>query len=107
MKTTIFLLAAALAALAGCDLDKKVNVSGATTLMDGGRCNFDVKEEGRMVPIDRSTGDVLGLFERHPDGCVQLTTPEGYAPLVNDCLTEKGFGARLSSVEAYWVPKKQ
>ncbi|MFJ7794400.1 hypothetical protein [Pseudomonas sp. NPDC096950] len=108
MKTTIVLLAAALAVLAGCDLDKKANVSGAATLMDGGRCNFDVKEEeGRMVPIDRSTGDVIGLFERHQNGDVQLTTPEGYAPLVNECLTEKGFGAKLSSVEAYWVPQKQ
>lgn len=106
-RSSILLLAAALVVIAGCDLEKDENVSGAATLMDGGKCNFDVKEDGdRMVPIDRSTGEVLGLFERHPDGDVQLTTPEGYAPLVNDCLTEKGFGAKLGSIEAYWVPEK-
>lgn len=80
---------------------------GTASLMDGGQCDFNVREDqGKLVPIDLSTGEVLGLFERLPDGDVQLTTPEGFAPLVTACLKGKGLTAKLGSIPPYWVPQK-
>ncbi|MGO3543710.1 membrane lipoprotein lipid attachment site-containing protein [Pseudomonas helleri] len=109
MKNIIFALAA-LAMLTGCDGQKNYlthieSERGTASLMDGRHCNFHVREEGgRLVPVDSSSGDALGLFERWPNGAVQLTTPEGYTPNVTDCLMAKGFAAKLRDVPPYWVP---
>ena len=80
---------------------------GTVSLMDGRQCDFNVREDqGRLVPVDLSTGEVLGLFERLPDGAVQLTTPEGFTPLVTACLKGKGLEAKLASIPPYWVSHK-
>jgi hypothetical protein len=107
MKKNLCLIACLTALLVGCDQAENSNLSGTAKLMNGHRCDFQVfEEDGRLVPADPDNGEVLGLFERWPDGAIQLTTAEGFTPIVTDCLKQKGFEARLSSIEPYWVPDR-
>lgn len=65
-------------------------------------CDFDVKESSSLlIPVESITGKQIGFFERHSGGSVQLTTSDGYAPLVTECLIKKGYGDKLNLIELY------
>lgn len=52
--------------------------------------SFDViQRDGHLQPVDQKTGAVAGLLELRPDGKIQLTTAEGFAPDVTPCLSGK------------------
>jgi hypothetical protein len=64
-------------------------------------CAYQIKDAGgELVPVN-SQGQRIGVFERHPDGVVQLTTPAGYAPGANECIKRAGFEAMIGSVRPY------
>ncbi|WP_436883059.1 hypothetical protein [Enterobacter asburiae] len=61
--------------------------------------NFDLLNlDGRLQPVDESTGKVIGFLERRSDGQIQLTTSDGFAPNVTPCLSGKLSTEQLNSL---------
>ncbi|HGD3582761.1 TPA: hypothetical protein ACI4GT_003507 [Enterobacter hormaechei] len=61
--------------------------------------NFDLLNlDGRLQPVDESTGKVIGFLERRSDGQIQLTTADGFAPNVTACLSGKLSTEQLNSL---------
>ncbi|EQA1583304.1 hypothetical protein ABKW25_20865 (plasmid) [Enterobacter hormaechei] len=61
--------------------------------------NFDLLNlDGRLQPVDESTGKVIGFLERRSDGQIQLTTADGFAPNVTPCLSGKLSTEQLNSL---------
>ncbi|QHM78122.1 hypothetical protein C7M52_04153 (plasmid) [Mixta theicola] len=61
--------------------------------------NFDLLNlDGRLQPVDESTGKVIGFLERRSDGQIQLTTADGFAPNVTSCLSGKLSTEQLNSL---------
>ncbi|WNI61190.1 hypothetical protein RIL73_00215 (plasmid) [Enterobacter asburiae] len=61
--------------------------------------NFDLRNlDGRLQPVDESTGKVIGFLERRSDGQIQLTTADGFAPNVTPCLSGKLSTEQLNSL---------
>lgn len=54
--------------------------------------------DGRLQPVDESTGKVIGFLERRSDGQIQLTTADGFAPNVTPCLSGKLSTEQLHSL---------
>lgn len=48
-----------------------------------------ISRDGLLRAVDRSTGEAAGLLERWPNGDIQLTTKDGFAPNVTPCLSGK------------------
>lgn len=78
------------------------NVSDNAAIVGNNLCDFSVKESSSsLIPIDSSTDEQIGVFERYADGSIQLTTFNGYAPIVTDCLVKKGLGNKLNLIPRY------
>lgn len=61
--------------------------------------NFDLLNlDGRLQPVDESTGKVIGFLERRSNGEIQLTTADGFAPNVTPCLSGKLSTEQLNSL---------
>jgi len=61
--------------------------------------NFDLLNlDGRLQPVDESTGKVIGFLERRSDGQIQLTTADGFAPNVTPCMSGKLSTEQLNSL---------
>lgn len=61
--------------------------------------SFDViQRDGYLQPVDQKTGAVAGLLQRWPNGEIQLTTAEGFAPNVTPCLYGKLNTEQLNSL---------
>lgn len=61
--------------------------------------NFDLLNlDGRLQPVDESTGKVIGFLERWSNGEIQLTTADGFAPNVTPCLSGKLSTEQLNSL---------
>lgn len=65
-------------------------------------CAFRVEEqEGELIPFESFSAERIGYFERFEDGSVGLTTGTGLTQDVTSCLTDKGYGSRLSDIRPY------
>lgn len=52
--------------------------------------NFELlNQDGRLQPVDKSTGKVIGFLGRRASGEIQLTTADGFTPNVTPCLSGK------------------
>ncbi|EPO4111200.1 hypothetical protein ACUADT_003668 [Enterobacter cloacae] len=61
--------------------------------------NFELLNlDGRLQPVDESTGKVIGFLERRSNGEIQLTTADGFAPNVTPCLSGKLSTEQLNSL---------
>lgn len=59
---------------------------------------YVIQRDGHLQPVDQKTGAVAGLLERWPDGEIQLTTADGFAPNVTQCLSGKLNTEQLNSL---------
>ncbi len=57
-----------------------------------------ISRDGHLQTLDQKTGAEAGLLERWPDGDIQLTTTEGFAPDVTQCLSGKLDAEQLNSL---------
>ena len=69
-------------------------------------CGYAVKidADGTLAATDLPSVERVGLFECHPDGTVQLTTAEGFAPVANDCIRRAGYEDRIGTIPDYMRP---
>lgn len=97
--TMVFLAACALAA---CSDRTDLKADGLAYVAPA--CAYKIHQlGGELIPVD-AHGQRIGFFERHPDGMVQLTTAEGYAPSANECIERAGFSPLIGSIRPYTKP---
>lgn len=60
-----------------------------------------ISRDGLLRAVEQSTGEVAGLLERWPNGDIQLTTNDGFAPNVTPCLSGKLNTEQLNSLPLY------
>ncbi|WP_149543344.1 hypothetical protein [Serratia marcescens] len=57
-----------------------------------------ISRDGLLRAVDRKTGEAAGFLERWPNGDIQLTTKDGFAPNVTPCLSGKLNTEQLNSL---------